>query len=194
LKLVNTDSVADRVCLSRIPDPKTATKEKGEKVCCPTFFCSNKYQKVKSYFIILLVMKKLWSNLQRIIESFTQKIVIMLSKIWVWDSGSGKHLFRIPDPEVKKAPDPGSGSATLNTDKKKSTSDHGMETRAPCPLIVSVVLYLFLWRLLVMCGLSPAPARQLAFLRWRHQLLSSLVFLGVFQSLFRFSSFCSFLY
>ena len=29
------------------------------------------------------------------------------------DLGSGKNLFRIPDPGVKKAPDPGSGSATL---------------------------------------------------------------------------------
>ena len=29
--------------------------------------------------------------------------------------GSGKNLFRIPDPGVKKAPDPGSGSATLAT-------------------------------------------------------------------------------
>jgi hypothetical protein len=37
----------------------------------------------------------------------------LLSKIWVWDPGSGKNLFRIPDPGVKKAPDPGSGSATL---------------------------------------------------------------------------------
>ncbi len=27
--------------------------------------------------------------------------------------GSGKNPFRIPDPGVKKAPDPGSGSATL---------------------------------------------------------------------------------
>jgi hypothetical protein len=27
--------------------------------------------------------------------------------------GSGKNLFRIPDPGFKKAPDPGSGSATL---------------------------------------------------------------------------------
>jgi hypothetical protein len=42
----------------------------------------------------------------------------MLSKICVWDPGSeiwgpgsGKNLFRIPDPGVKKAPDP--GSATL---------------------------------------------------------------------------------
>jgi len=29
------------------------------------------------------------------------------------DLGSGKNLFRIPDPGVKKAPDPGSRSATL---------------------------------------------------------------------------------
>jgi hypothetical protein len=44
-------------------------------------------------------------NFQRIIELFTQKIVTKLSKIWVWDPGSG---FR-----KKPIPDPGSGSATL---------------------------------------------------------------------------------
>jgi hypothetical protein len=58
--------------------------------------------------------KKNWAKFQRIIELFTQKIVTMLSKIWVWDPGSRnpeKILFRIPDPGVKKAPDP--GSATL---------------------------------------------------------------------------------
>jgi hypothetical protein len=43
---------------------------------------------------------------------FTQKIVTKLSKIWVWDPGSGKNLFRIPDPGVKKVPDPRSGFAT----------------------------------------------------------------------------------
>jgi hypothetical protein len=32
------------------------------------------------------------------------------------DPGSGKNQFRIPDPGVKKAPDPGSGSATLLLD------------------------------------------------------------------------------
>jgi hypothetical protein len=89
-------------------------------------------------------------NFKKIIELFTQKVVTKLSKIWVRDPrfgirkkpipdpGSGKNLFRIPDPEknlsripdpgVKKAPDPGSlildpgsGSATLvsKTDKKK---------------------------------------------------------------------------
>jgi hypothetical protein len=35
---------------SRIPDPKTATKERGEKkICCRTrtFFCSQKFYKIK---------------------------------------------------------------------------------------------------------------------------------------------------
>ncbi len=60
-----------------------------------------------------MLKKNIWANFQRIIELFTKKIVTKLSKIWVWDPRSGKNLFRIPDPGVKKAPDPGSGSATL---------------------------------------------------------------------------------
>jgi hypothetical protein len=62
------------------------------------------------------VLKKIiWANFQRIIELFTKKIAKKLLKIWSWDPGSGKNLFRIPDPGVKKhpIPDPGSGSATL---------------------------------------------------------------------------------
>jgi hypothetical protein len=54
-------------------------------------------------------------NFQRLIELFTKKIVKKFLKIWSWDPGSGKNLFRIPDPGVKKAPDPGSGSATMLT-------------------------------------------------------------------------------
>jgi hypothetical protein len=44
---------------------------------------------------------------------YPKKFVTTSQKIWVWDPGSGKNLFRIPDlgPGVKKAPD--SGSATL---------------------------------------------------------------------------------
>jgi hypothetical protein len=61
-----------------------------------------------------MLKKKIWANFQRIVEVFTQKIFNMLSNIWVWDPGSGKNLFRIPDPGVKKAPDP--GSATLVVD------------------------------------------------------------------------------
>jgi hypothetical protein len=59
-----------------------------------------------------MLKKKIWDNFQL----FTQKIGTKLSKIWVWDPRSGirKNPFRIPDSGVKKAPDPGSGSATLN--------------------------------------------------------------------------------
>jgi hypothetical protein len=59
-----------------------------------------------------VLKKKIWANFQRIIEFFTQKIINKLLKIWVRDPGSGKNLFRIPDPGVKEAPDP--GSATLD--------------------------------------------------------------------------------
>ncbi len=51
--------------------------------------------------------KKICANYR----TFYPKIVTKLSNIWFWDPGSGKNLFRIPDPGVKKAPDP--GSATL---------------------------------------------------------------------------------
>ncbi len=53
-----------------------------------------------------MLKKKIWPDFQRVIGLFTQKIVSKLSKIWVWDPGSeirdpgsGKNLFRIPDPQ-----------------------------------------------------------------------------------------------
>jgi hypothetical protein len=87
---------------SRIQDPKTAKKERGEKkIYYHIFFCSHKFDKIEYYFIFEMLKKKIWANFPRIIEVFTQKIFTMLSNIWVWDPG------------VEKAPDPGSGSATL---------------------------------------------------------------------------------
>ncbi len=50
-----------------------------------------------------MLKKKMWANFHRIIELFTQKIVIKLSKIWVWDPGSG---IRDPGSEIR---DPRSG-------------------------------------------------------------------------------------
>jgi hypothetical protein len=41
------------------------------------------------------------------------------------DSGSGKNLFQIPDPGVKKALDPGSGSATLGTSRLPKNNEIG---------------------------------------------------------------------
>jgi hypothetical protein len=80
-----------------------------------SFFCSQKFHKIESYFIFEMLKKKIWANFQRIIEVFTQKTFTKLSKIWVWNPRSGIRKKPIPDsdPGVKKAPDPGSGSATL---------------------------------------------------------------------------------
>jgi len=127
----NLDIVADPGCLSRIPDPdfdpylildlgsripdqKTAMRDicEEKKILSYLFFRVINFTKL-NYFIFEMLKKKIWANFQRIIELFTEKIVSKLSEIWVWDPGSGKNLFRIPDPGVKKAPDPGSGSATL---------------------------------------------------------------------------------
>jgi hypothetical protein len=72
---------------SRMSDPgsriqKQKQKRWVKKICCSTFLCSHKYHKIVNYFIFELVKKKIWANLQRIIELFyTQKIVINLPKI-----------------------------------------------------------------------------------------------------------------
>jgi hypothetical protein len=64
-----------------------------------------------------VLKKKIWANFQRIIDFLPKKMSISTQKygFGIRDPRSGirKNLFRIPDPEAKKAPDPGSGSATL---------------------------------------------------------------------------------
>jgi hypothetical protein len=55
--------------------------------------------------------EKVFAQFSKNSRTFYPKIANKLSKIWVWDLE--KNLFWIPDPGVKKAPDPGSGSATL---------------------------------------------------------------------------------
>ncbi len=44
---------------------------------------------------------------------FPSRIPKIVAKLWVVHPGSGSRFLPIPDPGVKKAPDPGSGSATL---------------------------------------------------------------------------------
>jgi hypothetical protein len=80
---------------------------------------------------------------QRIIELFTPKIVTKLSKIWVSDPGSGKNLFRIPDPGVKKAPDP--GSATLHGSVSHSRDDLRAQ-RMPCHRYLVLYYLITLWQ------------------------------------------------
>ncbi len=86
---------------SRISDPgsKNSNKREGwKKICCRNFLCSHKCNKIAHYFSFDVLKKKIWANFQRIIELFTQKIVNKLSKIWIWDPGSGIRKKPIPDP------------------------------------------------------------------------------------------------
>jgi len=81
-----------------------------KKISCHT---SHKFHNIENNFIFEMLKKKIWASFQRIIEHFTQKLVTTLSKNMglgseIRDPGSGKNQFRIPDPGVKKAPDPGS--------------------------------------------------------------------------------------
>jgi hypothetical protein len=94
---------------SRIPGlgsriQKQQQKREVKKISCHTFLCSHKFHKIVNYFSFEVLRKKIWTNFQRIIELFTQKIVKKLLKIWSWDPGSGKKP--IPDPGVKKHPIP----------------------------------------------------------------------------------------
>jgi hypothetical protein len=75
--------------LSRIPDPKIATKERGEKeICFYNFFEATKITKLGQF-------TKNYKSCH---------LVIKFSKIWVWEktySGSriqGSKRHRIPDP------------------------------------------------------------------------------------------------
>jgi hypothetical protein len=43
---------------SRIPEPKTAIKERGEKKFVVTPFCSHKIHKTENYFILEMLKKK----------------------------------------------------------------------------------------------------------------------------------------
>ncbi len=101
-----------------IPDPESKNSNKREgwkKIWCHTFLCSHKFHKIVHYFSFEVLKKKIWANFQRIIEIFSQKIVTKLSKVWVWDPGSGKNLFRIPDPGSRGQKGTGSRIRIRNT-------------------------------------------------------------------------------
>jgi hypothetical protein len=91
-------------------------KDRGDKkIVVIPFFWSHKFHKIQKLFIFEMLKKKIWANFQRIIEFLPKKLSLSSQKygFGIRDQGSGKNRFRIPDPGFKKAPDPGSGSATL---------------------------------------------------------------------------------
>ncbi len=72
-----------------MPDPeicpswieKQQLKRVVKNKFCPAFYCSHNYHTIENYIIFQLLNKKNLVYLQRIIELFTQKIVIKLSGI-----------------------------------------------------------------------------------------------------------------
>ncbi len=104
-------SVADPGCLSRIPDPKTATKEGGEqKLVVLPFFVATDFTKLKIILFLNCCRTKfgiIFKELQR----FLSKKLSPSSQKY----GFGIREKPTPDPRpgVKKASYPGSGSATL---------------------------------------------------------------------------------
>ncbi len=108
-----------------ISDPGSKNRNKREgwkKICCFPFFGSHKNHKTDNYINFELMRKKIWANLQRIIELFNQKTFIKLSKIWVWDPGyeirdPEKKLFRIPEPRSRDQKGTGSRIRIRNTER-----------------------------------------------------------------------------
>ncbi len=98
--------------LSQILDP-TTTKEEGKQICCLTFFVATNFTLIVKDFIFKQVQKKI-ERINKNCITFSQKISTKLSEYGrrIQNPVSGKK--HIPDPGVKKTPDPGSGSATLH--------------------------------------------------------------------------------
>jgi hypothetical protein len=88
-------------------------KDKVKQFVVPLFW--RKSHKKETYFIFGLIQikrKKFGPVYKELLIFLTKKIVIKLSKIRL-GSGFWKKSFQVLDPGVKKAPEPGSGSATL---------------------------------------------------------------------------------
>ncbi len=103
---------------------KQQQKRAVKKISCHTFLCSHKFHKIENYFFLKCWRKKFGPIFKELLNFLPQKLSQSSQKygfrIWdprsgIRDPGSGKNLFRIPDPGVKKAPDPGSWIRIRNT-------------------------------------------------------------------------------
>ncbi len=126
--MIRCPSVVDLGCLSRILDPeslflpiadpgsKNSNKREGwKKICCHTLLYPQISQNLKlSYF---------WNAEEKNLGQFWKNYRIFLTKklslssqkygFGIRDPEKSYSGSWIPDPGVKKSPDPGSGSATL---------------------------------------------------------------------------------
>jgi hypothetical protein len=86
-----------------------------EKICCHTvpFFVAKNFTKLQIILFLKCRGKKSFTKNYR--TFYPKKLSLSSQKygFGIRDPGSGIRNKPIPDPGVKKAPDPGSGSATL---------------------------------------------------------------------------------
>jgi hypothetical protein len=79
-----------------------------KKIFYHTFFDNHKFHKIE-YYVIFEILKKKFGPIFKELLKFLPERFSICSQIYgfgIRDPGSGKNLFRIPDPGVKKAPDP----------------------------------------------------------------------------------------
>jgi hypothetical protein len=94
-----------------IPDPRSRIQkqqlERGGKIGCLTCFRSQKYHKIETYFVLELVKRKIGPMCKEL-QNFLPWIFSWSSqnglRSGIRDPGSGKNIFRIPDPEGWKRP------------------------------------------------------------------------------------------
>jgi hypothetical protein len=116
-------SVADPGCLSRIPDPdfdpsripdpgsqipdpKTATKERGEKkFVVITFYVATNFTKLQLILVLKCGRKNLGQFSKNYRTFYPKKLSLSSQKYGFGIRDLEKNLFRILDPGVKKAPD-----------------------------------------------------------------------------------------
>ncbi len=91
--------------------------KRREKICCFYLFCGQKFDKIVKYFILNRCTEK-FEPIDKKIEYFLPKKLSLNSQKYELAIRDLKKPFpgsRIPDPGVKKTPDP--GSATLDNTK-----------------------------------------------------------------------------
>jgi hypothetical protein len=125
---------------SQISDPGSKNSKKREewnKICCHTFFCSHKVRKIENYFFSEMLKEKFGPISKNYITFYPKSCHSALKNMGlgsgIRDPGSGKNLFWIPDPGVKKAPDPGSWIRIRNTAKMVITHERIRACPMPNP-------------------------------------------------------------
>jgi hypothetical protein len=101
--------------VSRISDPTATIQRDEKKFDVIPFYVATNLKKLYINVSFEVLKKKVWVNFPRIIEFFTQKIVIKLSKVWVWDPGSEIRKKPIPDPGSRGQKATGSWIRICNT-------------------------------------------------------------------------------